>query len=110
MELAERFVRVAGRDLSESWEWHASVLDLGNLSSWANAQRLLGGIHTDSVARALDMESPEVWRALRTFVPKVLVLMTRPEPRPVHRPSSERGTPVRRSQRHGLLKRRVSPV
>ncbi|MDX1646494.1 MAG: hypothetical protein R3304_05070 [Longimicrobiales bacterium] len=109
LELAERFVRVAGRDLMESWEWHASVLDLEDLASWPNAQRLLGGIHTDSVARDLDMEPPDVWRALRTFVPKVLILLSRVETRASRRASSEATTSLERRHHHDSF-RSVSSV
>lgn len=74
---AERFVDVAGRELMASWEWQASSLQVDDLASWANAQRLLAGMHAKSLASQLDLPPERVWRALRAFVPRVLILATR---------------------------------
>lgn len=76
-ETAGRFVQEAGPDLLESWRWQASSLQVEDLATWSNVQRLLGGMHANALARALGMPPAEVWQALRVFVPKVLLLARR---------------------------------
>lgn len=78
-EVAERFVEVAGAELIASWEWQASSVQLENLATWNNVQRLLGGIHAKALASELGLSPDVVWPALRTFVPRVLLLASRTE-------------------------------
>lgn len=78
-EVAQRFVQAAGAELIASWEWQASSLQLEDLATWTNVQRLLGGIHAEALASELGHSPEVVWHALRTFVPRVLLLAARPE-------------------------------
>lgn len=78
-EVAQRFVQVAGAELIASWEWQTSSLQMEDLATWTNVQRLLGGIHAKALASELDLSPDVVWNALRTFVPRVLLLAARDE-------------------------------
>lgn len=69
---AARFVAVAGADLIESYHWQGEDIEPGDLTSTPNVQKLLGGIHANSIATNLGVPPSEVWETLRVFVPRVL--------------------------------------
>lgn len=94
-DVARRFVEVAGAELIASWEWQASSLELEDLATWTNVQRLLGGIHAKALASELDLSPTVVWHALRTFVPRVLLLASRPESVPARGSMRSRPRPRR---------------
>lgn len=99
--VAERFVELASAELIASWEWQASSLQLESLPTWTNVQRLLGGIHAKALASDLDLPPDQVWYALRTFVPRVLILANGSG-----QPAEDRGTaPSRRTERRGRVDR-----
>lgn len=78
--VARAFVDLASTELIKSWRWQTSALQAEDLSTWSNVHRLLGTVHANAIAAALEVSPDEVWRALRAFVPKVLLLASRSAP------------------------------
>lgn len=108
-DVAERFVELAGAELMASWQWQASSLQLESLPTWTNVQRLLGGIHAKALASDLDLPPDQVWYALRTFVPRVLILANEAGAAEVRGGASSRRTERRGRVHRAGVTRSVAP-
>jgi len=72
--LARRFVQIAGADLIESYRWQEADIEERDLADPSNARDLLSGAYAAHIADEVGLSRPQVWDALRAFVPRVLQL------------------------------------
>lgn len=98
-EDAERFVELAGAELAKSWRWQASALQVDDLPTSSNVRRLMGTVHAHSIATRLGIDPDAVWSALRTFVPRVLLLASGAESVPSKQDGAGGGRPSPRAPR-----------
>jgi hypothetical protein len=71
---ARRFVQIAGADLIESHRWQRDDIEERDLADPSYARDLLSGAYAARIADEVGLSRPQVWDALRAFVPRVLQL------------------------------------